>query len=332
MNPDPFKNLVRFYGTKADTALAKANQVRHLLGSSHWQSDGAYKESLVRDALRSAVPQSLSVRQGFIVIPEDEARVKPSKQCDALVLDQTLYAPIFEDGDFVIALAPFAVAAIEVKSTLRNSMEEAIQNIGSAYKLHQQAKGSTQPSLFTGVVGFSDFGCSGGTRGPLCLDEAKTICGYVAREYVKLFTPVPGTLTGLGSLPMHAFPSVICSLSNPAWVAYFDLPAASERGVVRRLPCLTFLNSSVVDKAQGTYNHSMQVLLGLVASSCVEYIVSTVGERNGSDEARAMATAVNWPTKYSALTKPISLIPPTDELRQAFRSVEFLADDEYEQR
>jgi hypothetical protein len=129
---------------------AVQNRIRQLIGSAHWPSDGAWKESVLRSALRGYLPPSLSVASGFILTPS-----RPSTQVDILILNHS--APIlFRDGDFVVATPDAVCAAIEVKTSVPKSGEKGLN--ATFRKLNGISllfKGRTQARPFIGLFSYS---------------------------------------------------------------------------------------------------------------------------------------------------------------------------------
>jgi len=91
---------------------ALKNRVRHYIHGTHWQTDGEWKESVLRTVLKRHLPSNIGVGRGFIVKEE-----LSSTQIDILLYDNA--KPIlFRDGDFVIITSDAVKGAIEVKTKL----------------------------------------------------------------------------------------------------------------------------------------------------------------------------------------------------------------------
>lgn len=43
------------------------NRVRHLINDQHWQTDGEWKESVLRTIIQRSAPLNMTVGRGFIV-------------------------------------------------------------------------------------------------------------------------------------------------------------------------------------------------------------------------------------------------------------------------
>ncbi|MBN2845549.1 MAG: hypothetical protein JXQ25_06135 [Deltaproteobacteria bacterium] len=113
-----FKNLTTELESLKD-------RVRLYIEDAHWQSDGEWKESVLRTVLKRHLPQNIGVGRGFIVNVE-----YASTQIDILLYDNS--KPIlFQDGDFVIITPDTAKGVIEVKTKLwqQGDLRNAINKI-----------------------------------------------------------------------------------------------------------------------------------------------------------------------------------------------------------
>jgi uncharacterized protein DUF6602 len=89
---------------------ALRDRVRHLIDDRNWQTDGEWKESVIRQVLRRHLPASVSVGRGFVVTATDV-----SHQIDVLIFDSS--KPIlFRDGDLAFVTPDAVLGIIEVKS------------------------------------------------------------------------------------------------------------------------------------------------------------------------------------------------------------------------
>lgn len=89
---------------------ALKGRVRYLIESNHWQTDGEWKESVVRQVLRRHLPASVSVGRGFVV-----TATAASNQLDVLLFDSTKPV-LFRDGDLAFVTPDAVIGVIEVKS------------------------------------------------------------------------------------------------------------------------------------------------------------------------------------------------------------------------
>jgi len=113
-----FKNLT----TELDSLK---DRVRLYIDDAHWQSDGEWKESVLRTILRRHLPKNIGVGRGFIVNVK-----KASTQIDILLYENS--KPIlFQDGDFIIITPDATKGVIEVKTKLqrKQDLKKAINKI-----------------------------------------------------------------------------------------------------------------------------------------------------------------------------------------------------------
>lgn len=99
-----------FFRSLALELDAVKNRVRYLIENAHWQTDGEWKESVVRQVLRRHLPASISVGRGFVVTAS-----RSSHQVDVLLFDSTKPV-LFQDGDLAFVTPDAVLGLIEVKS------------------------------------------------------------------------------------------------------------------------------------------------------------------------------------------------------------------------
>ena len=112
------------------------NRVRNFIEQAHWQTDGEWKESVLRSFLNRNISQALSVGRGFIITPTG-----PSTQIDVLIYKAD--SPVFfRDGDLVFVPPDAVKGIIEVKTNmsttiLRQSLEK-LKRIGDMLHLDRR--------------------------------------------------------------------------------------------------------------------------------------------------------------------------------------------------
>lgn len=118
---------------------AQAARVRQLIGDAHWGHDGRHKEILFQDIVRRHSPASLLVTTGFVVSPVD-IDIRSTEQ-DVLVVDTSLEAPLFHNGDLSIVFPHTVVAAISIKSSMRgDTIESVVHGLNSVRKVARDAQ------------------------------------------------------------------------------------------------------------------------------------------------------------------------------------------------
>jgi hypothetical protein len=129
--------------------MALKNRIRNFIGAAHWQTDGLWKESVIKAVLRRYLPGAVGVGTGFVVTDAG-----PTTQIDVLLHD--LNKPVlFRDGDFVIVTADAALGLIEVKTRIMQAQLEGVcAKIYDAAKKSRSQHTTTRP--FVGVISFED--------------------------------------------------------------------------------------------------------------------------------------------------------------------------------
>jgi len=116
-----------FLSTFGEELRSKVSRLDNIIGRDHWLSVGTYKESLVRNFLRSTLPKRFEVSTGFLLSKDFHGNLVKSRQIDILIWDSANYSAIFRDGEFVIVPPEACRIVIEVKGRLKLSeIEESI--------------------------------------------------------------------------------------------------------------------------------------------------------------------------------------------------------------
>ncbi len=107
---------------------ALRDRVRNFIADAHWQTDGEWKESVLRSALRRNLPDTVKVGRGFILSGD-----RTSSQIDVLIYDSSKPV-LFQDSDLVFITPDAVKGLIEVKSRvtlgqLADVLEKICQNI-----------------------------------------------------------------------------------------------------------------------------------------------------------------------------------------------------------
>ncbi len=101
-----------FYRLKAKELINALYQA-HAFIKEHNLSRGLIAESVLRDFLRSTLPEIAKVSQGFI-----ERNGIISHQCDIIIYDRIHYATLYSYGEIEIIPSEAVYAVIEVKSNI----------------------------------------------------------------------------------------------------------------------------------------------------------------------------------------------------------------------
>lgn len=113
-----------YFNSLASELTAQSSRVRQLIGDAHWGHDGRHKETLLKDMIRRHSPAQTVVSSGFVISPNN-VEIRSSEQ-DILVVDISTEAPLFQQGDLVIVFPHSVIAAISVKSTMKESTLKSV--------------------------------------------------------------------------------------------------------------------------------------------------------------------------------------------------------------
>jgi hypothetical protein len=104
------------------------DRVRQIIGSNSWQTDGEWKESVLRGILRRHLPTNVGVGRGFVVEPEG-----CSTQIDILLYDSTKPL-LYRDGDLVLLTSDAVLGIVEVKTRVggRREIEEILSKLATS--------------------------------------------------------------------------------------------------------------------------------------------------------------------------------------------------------
>jgi len=84
------------FNSLAAEITAVKDRVQNLIGSAHWPTVGAWKETVLRSILRRHLPPALQIGSGFVISENGQ-----SNQIDVLIYDDS--GPVlFRDSDLVI--------------------------------------------------------------------------------------------------------------------------------------------------------------------------------------------------------------------------------------
>lgn len=142
-------DTAKYFESITDELQSLKNRIRNFISDAHWQTDGEWKESILRSVLRRYLPNTTGIGKGFIITKEG-----PSTQIDILIYDTT--KPIlFKDGDFVLVTPDATIGVIEVKTRVRrNDLKKTLKKIDAIAKLHKNQTTVTRP--FFGLFSYED--------------------------------------------------------------------------------------------------------------------------------------------------------------------------------
>lgn len=153
MNELPIED---YFKSLTSELVSLKNRVRFLIGNQHWGTDGAWKETLVKNTIRRCLPSNRLVGSGFVKNSRS-LNQSSSGQIDILVYsDQT---PIlFQDGDVVVVPHHDVYGIIEVKTKIDSASKltdyVAVLSERASYIKEAAVNGSPASKLFVGLMAF----------------------------------------------------------------------------------------------------------------------------------------------------------------------------------
>lgn len=112
------QDLLSYHRSIGDELKISENRIRHLIGSSHWLTDGEHKESILRKVISEFCPEIYRVGTGFVCYPAAEHEEdKSSTQLDILITSKA-NPTLYKSGELHFVTPECANAIIEVKTKL----------------------------------------------------------------------------------------------------------------------------------------------------------------------------------------------------------------------
>src|ERR1035438_10073477 len=144
--------LEEYFGSLTDETEALKNRVRYLIEDRHWQTDGEWKESVIRQILRRYLPASVTVCRGFVVTANQS-----SNQLDILIFDSSKPV-LFRDGDLAFVTPDAVIGVVEVKSRTTPALfARAAAKLGEDMAI---VRSSPNSNAFAGIFAFEDCGAA----------------------------------------------------------------------------------------------------------------------------------------------------------------------------
>ncbi len=129
---------------------ALRDRVRNFsVGTPNWQTDGEWKESVLRAVLKGYLPAHIEPLRGFVITPE-----RSSSQIDVLLYDNRKPV-LFRSGDLVFLTPDAVMGIIEVKSAIhdRHGLKTALSKLSDNAELIRNTV-SDRKNLFIGLFSY----------------------------------------------------------------------------------------------------------------------------------------------------------------------------------
>lgn len=137
--------IERYFASLSTELDSLKNRVRYLIEDRHWQTDGEWKESVLRTFLQRSAPTTVSIGRGFIV-----EREQCSTQIDVLIYDNS-HPVLYRDGDLVFISPSACRGIIEVKTSLTNGQFRGVADTLAANAALARGRGFKQRTVFVGL-------------------------------------------------------------------------------------------------------------------------------------------------------------------------------------
>lgn len=99
---------------------ALKGRVRYFIDDGHWQTDGEWKESVLRSILAQRLPETVKIGRGFVLTKRG-----PTTQCDILLYKAS--SPVlFRQSDLVILPPDAVLGVIEVKTCVGSRVLKSV--------------------------------------------------------------------------------------------------------------------------------------------------------------------------------------------------------------
>lgn len=338
---DRFRNLVRYFGSAGDAVRSKGEQVRDILGMRHFPSDGSYRERLIKEAFRKIMPSWVSVGDGFLLCPgegNDPNDNQTSAQVDVLVWDNSLVAPVFEDGDFTIILSGAALAVVEVKATWDyqgKHVQDAVVNTCRAHLLaHSMSHRSQWEPPVTAAVGFNCECFPKDGSGAYDFTDTKHMAKQIGYGYQKWVAEYTGKKIDeiakdekFFQSPLIPNPYLLITLDeNCKWIAVTQREPCQVENCA--CPVVSFHEVEAEDAAGKLVDLSLHILLATVKNH-ISKIADKKKFHGQQDQVFEALSRLDWAAgPHKKIGKSVSLMPKSDFLSQETVGTEILLLDD----
>ena len=335
MARDSFRDLAEFFGSTALSLRTQGQRVRNLIGESHWQSDGTYKERLLKQAIREIIPSAIKVGDGFLIYRKNnEKEYEVSRQIDVLVYDDRFVAPIFHDGDFVIILAETALAAIEVKSSWGENyaaLKDGVRKLQSAHHLYRLARKSFTPNLFTACIAYA-YAPKLKTQKLGSVPLLKKFAPHFKKEFIDGLSKYWGIGPNIEindlerinhqNLVTSLCPQMTLSLDIDWILVPGETNSADLNKWNQRCPIIKQVSTISRNEKDKSINHSLHLFLGTLRHRCIEWL----NHNRGIPEFEALKSHLStfiFSDRYPTISDLYALIPAIEGIDKMFPKVKF---------
>jgi len=124
----PMRSISKLLESWSTEITNSANRVRLLIGDAHWLTDGAHKENLVREFIRTRLPTGAQATHGFLLSSGETFACSP--EIDVLIRDSRSSCSFFDEGGVTICDGRSVLAYWQVKSAFAaSSLSDALAHV-----------------------------------------------------------------------------------------------------------------------------------------------------------------------------------------------------------
>jgi hypothetical protein len=116
------QNFLAYHQSVGQQLQAEERRIRDLIGSSHWATDGAHKEAILRKVIKNYAPEVYRVGTGFVCYPGSTTDAENSSQIDILITSKAS-PTLYRTDDLQIVTPECVKAVIEVKTSVSNGQD-----------------------------------------------------------------------------------------------------------------------------------------------------------------------------------------------------------------
>ena len=222
---------------------------------NHKPSLGFMAEAILRNFLKSVLPQKVTVGQGFV-----ECGGELSYQCDIILYDAINYAPLYSFGEIVIVPHESVFAVIEVKTTI--DAKRFGETLYAFKRLEQIRVRNKFLFLYDGC-------------------KIKTLRKYFFGKY----TPVYGHSYDYDDF--YSLPDAIVSLNNDYFLAKASVETIDSRDKMGYMAFTTYDNS---DKSIACLQEFVCKIMEIVASPIENYTIPPLFNTTNDESPDALKT------------------------------------------
>lgn len=139
-----------YYKSLSEELLSLKDRIRYIINDGHWQTDGEWKESVLRSILSRHLPSNIEVGSGFIVSPDSHGG-----QTDILIYDSSTPI-IFKEGHLAFVPANGVRGIVEVKTKIHGKarLREILRKLADQAEFISNQLPSHSPAPFIGLFAY----------------------------------------------------------------------------------------------------------------------------------------------------------------------------------